>query len=480
MAALLTKNNAYSAIASWAIGTGTGTFTVTASTGSRFPAITGGDWFFVTLQDASNNIDIVKITALSADTLNIGARAQEGTTARTWVAGDIVELRLTAGITATTDGTQTLTNKTIALGSNTVSGTLAQFNTAVTDADLASLAGAETLTNKTIALGSNTVSGTLAQFNTAVTDADLASLAGTETLTNKTLTSPTITTPSITFTSSVAVTAGTNAQGQGALTSDFNVITTAAANPSGVTLPTATAGRRVTIVNRGANPVNVYPATGANIDTGAANAAVSLPVGGYIEFMGESATAWESSKGKVAPVVSGLATGILKNTTGTGALSIATSGTDYQAPIGTISGVVKGNGANALTAATAGTDYVAPGTATNFTATQRADYNTASVSTTSSYSFAGADQIVNITFTNAITVTFAAPSGLVTGAYYTFILTAGDTSARTYAWNAAWKFPAATPPLTSGPTTSGSVDVITFLALSATTAAYVGHTADCR
>jgi hypothetical protein len=53
-------------------------------------------------------------------------------------------------------------------------------------------AGSQTLTNKTIALGSNTVSGTLAQFNTAVTDADLASLAGTETLTNKTLTNPVV------------------------------------------------------------------------------------------------------------------------------------------------------------------------------------------------------------------------------------------------------------------------------------------------
>lgn len=54
--------------------------------------------------------------------------------------------------------TQTLTNKTIAFGSNTVSGTLAQFNTAVTDADLASLAGSETLTNKTISGASNTLS----------------------------------------------------------------------------------------------------------------------------------------------------------------------------------------------------------------------------------------------------------------------------------------------------------------------------------
>lgn len=55
----------------------------------------------------------------------------------------------------------------------------------------------QTLTNKTIALGVNTVSGTIAQFNTALTDGDFATLAGSETLTNKTLTSPTLTTPAL-------------------------------------------------------------------------------------------------------------------------------------------------------------------------------------------------------------------------------------------------------------------------------------------
>ena len=50
-----------------------------------------------------------------------------------------------------------------------------------------------TLTNKTLALGSNTISGTLAQFNTAVTDATLVSTTGTETLTNKSLTDPVLT-----------------------------------------------------------------------------------------------------------------------------------------------------------------------------------------------------------------------------------------------------------------------------------------------
>ena len=54
----------------------------------------------------------------------------------------------------------------------------------------ADLSTAQTLTTKTIALGSNTISGTTAQFNTANTDGDFATLAGTETLTNKTLTAP--------------------------------------------------------------------------------------------------------------------------------------------------------------------------------------------------------------------------------------------------------------------------------------------------
>jgi hypothetical protein len=57
-------------------------------------------------------------------------------------------------------------------------------------AALVTLTGTETLTGKTIALGVNTVSGTTAQFNTAITDGDFATLAGTETLTNKTITSP--------------------------------------------------------------------------------------------------------------------------------------------------------------------------------------------------------------------------------------------------------------------------------------------------
>ena len=85
------------------------------------------------------------------------------------------------------DTTDTLTNKSISLTNNTLTGTLAEFNSALSDGSFASLAGTETLTNKSISLTNNTVTGTLAEFNSALSDGSFATLAGTETLTNKTI-----------------------------------------------------------------------------------------------------------------------------------------------------------------------------------------------------------------------------------------------------------------------------------------------------
>jgi hypothetical protein len=104
--------------------------------------------------------------------------------------------------------TQTLTNKSISLGSNTLTGTIAQFNTAVTDADFATLAGSETLTNKTINGSNNTITniaitsavsglGTnVATFLATPSSANLASALTDETGSGAVVfgTSPTITT----------------------------------------------------------------------------------------------------------------------------------------------------------------------------------------------------------------------------------------------------------------------------------------------
>ena len=54
--------------------------------------------------------------------------------------------------------------------------------------------GTHTITNKTINLANNTLTGTTAQFNTALSNNDFTTLAGAETLTNKTLTSPVLNT----------------------------------------------------------------------------------------------------------------------------------------------------------------------------------------------------------------------------------------------------------------------------------------------
>lgn len=103
----------------------------------------------------------------------------------------------------------------------------------------------------------------------------------------------------IRFNSANAVTAGTNAQGQGALTETVNMITTAANNPSGVTLPspssTSTTSTWVTVINKGANPVKVYPASGHQIDALGANTAITLPVGGVLTFYSLGTTQWYSS-----------------------------------------------------------------------------------------------------------------------------------------------------------------------------------------
>ncbi len=85
----------------------------------------------------------------------------------------------------TPTGTQTLTGKTIALGSNTVSGTTAQFNTALTDGDFATLAGTETLTNKRITprIFTLTDAATIA-VSADTTDIGVVTLGGNRTLGN--------------------------------------------------------------------------------------------------------------------------------------------------------------------------------------------------------------------------------------------------------------------------------------------------------
>lgn len=65
-------------------------FTVEAGKGVLFPSLGAGDYFYGIFKDASGNREIVKIEARSTESLTIApaGRGLDGTTARTWAAGD--------------------------------------------------------------------------------------------------------------------------------------------------------------------------------------------------------------------------------------------------------------------------------------------------------------------------------------------------------------------------------------------------------
>lgn len=64
----------------------------------RFGQVYPGRWVLLTLSDAAGaSVEIVKVTALTDNAAQV-ERAQEGTTARAWPAGTVVQARLTAGM----------------------------------------------------------------------------------------------------------------------------------------------------------------------------------------------------------------------------------------------------------------------------------------------------------------------------------------------------------------------------------------------
>ena len=107
----------------------------------------------------------------------------------------------TDGSIVTETSTDILTNKTISADNNTISGVAASsfvVSNASGNIDGSASAKAiptgvvvgttdtQVLTNKTIDLTDNSITGTTAEFNSALSDGSFATLAGTESLTNKT------------------------------------------------------------------------------------------------------------------------------------------------------------------------------------------------------------------------------------------------------------------------------------------------------
>mgnify|MGYP003627944084 FL=1 len=93
--AVLFKNNAHSTLASSITDSATSITVASGHGNARFPATASPNYFYATLIDGSNNIEVVRCTARSSDVLTV-IRAQESTSARAFSTGDRIELRITA------------------------------------------------------------------------------------------------------------------------------------------------------------------------------------------------------------------------------------------------------------------------------------------------------------------------------------------------------------------------------------------------
>ncbi len=98
-------------------------------------------------------------------------------------------------------------------------------------------------------------------------------------------------------TSAITAHAGGGQASATALTKEYNNVSVIATNADSVKLPTAYAGAHVVIENTdSAQTLAVYGASGASIDTGSANASISVLAGSMVELWGTSATTWSSSQ----------------------------------------------------------------------------------------------------------------------------------------------------------------------------------------
>ncbi|MDD5552629.1 MAG: hypothetical protein PHE18_02025 [Candidatus Omnitrophica bacterium] len=206
-----------------------------------------------------------------------------------------------------------------------------------------------------------------------------------------------------------------------------------------------------------------------NVGIGTTNPLAALDMGsGGIRLGGTTRTSWPSGVIDATYItqttdptltaeqaLSGLATGLLKNTNGTGVLTIASAGTDF-APATSGSAILKGNGAGGFSSAVSGTDY-APATSGSAilkgngaggfsTAVSGTDYVVPSVSSLSSLTSIGT------TLNGILKAASGALSGAVSGTDYA-PATSGSAILK---GNAAGGFSSAVSGTDYAPATSGS------------------------
>ena len=145
--------------------------------GSNAQEVIGGKYFTDLLDHVHGTL-----TASSALVADSSSRVSEVIVGNNATAGGKVQFR---------EGTNNGNHYVAIAGPASASGTNVMTLQDAADT-LVGRATTDTLTNKSLDLGTNTFTGSLAEFNSALQSESFASLTGSETLTNKTLTTPTI------------------------------------------------------------------------------------------------------------------------------------------------------------------------------------------------------------------------------------------------------------------------------------------------
>ncbi len=194
------------------------------------------------------------LTALNASNISSGTLAQARLANASVTLGNTA---LTLGSTVTTVTGLTSVTSTTFVGSLTGAATTAATVTTAAQPNITSVGTLSTVT----------VSGNVSAGNVIATGYHIRSVG--------------------TGISAAGTTQGTAT----ALTKEFNQVTTVSSN-QGVVLPTAVAGMAIVITNTSANSLNVYPASGAAINTLSANAAVTQAAGSTLQFVAMTSTQW--------------------------------------------------------------------------------------------------------------------------------------------------------------------------------------------
>jgi hypothetical protein len=219
--------------------------------GTDYTATTGSSITALAALATSDIVEIITFTALSVVT-DIPQSIVDAK-------GDLI-----VGTAADTVGRLAVGTNGQVLTADSTAGTGLAYTTPI------SASSTTTFTNKTVSLTSNTVSGTLAEFNTALSGDDFVSLTGTETLTNKTLTAPKV---NLAFNAQTGTTYTLIAADSGKLVTSSNAASVIVTIPPSV----FAAGEQINIQSIGAGITSLAQGAGVTItSTGATSSAPAL------------------------------------------------------------------------------------------------------------------------------------------------------------------------------------------------------------